>query len=76
MPALDPNTLAVDATCFNCLPPGKQLAVETYLLAVIAGADTSEAGVNALGEAARCFSCLPPGNQIAIQNYLLTLLLS
>lgn len=74
----DPSALANLANCFSCvIPPGDQLAVQTYLLAVIAGVDTSSAGVQALVNAATCFSCtIPPGEQLAVQNYLLVQLLS
>lgn len=74
----DPSALANLATCDLCtLPIGMQLAVQTYLLAVIAGQDTSPAGVQAMTNAARCFeSCIPPGMQLAVQNYLLTQLLT
>ena len=69
----DPSVLANAARCFtSCIPPGDQLAVQTYLLAVTAGLDTSAAGVATLVNAARCFSsCIPPGDQLAVQNYIL-----
>lgn len=74
----DPSTLANAATCFNCtIPVGDQAAVQTYLLALIAGVDTSPAGVQALVNNARCFACtVPPGDHMAVQNYLLVQLLS
>lgn len=74
----DPSTLANAARCFLCtVPPGDQLAVQTYLLAIIAGVDTSSDGVQALVNNARCFSCtIPPGDHLAVQNYLLVQLLS
>lgn len=56
-----------------CVPPGMHSPLQTYLLAVFTGTDTSNP--SALANAARCFfSCIPPGNQMAIQNYLLALL--
>jgi len=78
LPSTDPSVLANTANCFACtIPPGDQLAVQTYLLAVIAGVDTSAAGVQALVNSANCFACtIPPGMQLAVQNYLLTQLLS
>ncbi len=74
----DPSVLAAQAICFNqCIPPGHQTAVQTYLLAVLAGFDTSQAGASALAAQAVCFvQCVPPGEQLAVQNYLLTQLLS
>ncbi len=74
----DPSVLANNARCFaSCIPPGDQLAVQTYLLAVTAGLDTSPAGVATIVNAARCFaSCIPPGDQLAVQNYILAQLAS
>jgi hypothetical protein len=78
LPTTDPSALANAANCFSCVvPPGDQQAVQTYLLAVIAGVDTSQAGVQALVNNARCFSCtIPPGDMLAVQNFLLVQLLS
>lgn len=74
--AADPSALVSSATCFDtCIPPGMQLGVQTYLLAVLAGVDTSNP--SALVNDARCFGqCIPPGDQLAVQNYLLSLLVS
>jgi len=74
----DPNVLVSQAVCFlQCIPIGEQLAVQTYLLAVIAGLDTSQAGVQTLVNNARCFmQCIPPGDQLAVQNYILAQLAS
>jgi hypothetical protein len=71
----DPSTLANAATCFDCdIPPGQQLAVQTYLLAVIAGGSLDP---TTLANAARCFQdCIPKGQQLAVQNYLLCQILS
>jgi len=73
LPTTDPSALANAATCFSCaIPPGDQLAVQTYLLALIGGMDTSAAGAQALVNLATCFDCvIPPGMQLAVQNYLL-----
>lgn len=70
MVSCEPNDLMAAAKCFDsCMPPGMQLAIQTYLLAVIAGGSTDP---NVLMQAAKCFdSCIPPGMQLAIQNYLL-----
>lgn len=69
----DPLVLAAQANCFmQCIPIGMQLAVQTYLLAVIAGLPTDSAGVQTLVNNARCFTqCIPPGDQLAVQNYIL-----
>ncbi len=69
----DPLVLAAAANCFlQCIPIGEQLAVQTYLLAVIAGLPTDSAGVANLVNSARCFmQCIPSGDQLAVQNYIL-----
>lgn len=71
----DPSTLANFATCFSsCVPPGEQLAVQTYLLAQIAYAAgaTTTTDPGTLANLARSFeSQIPPGMQLAVQNYLL-----
>jgi hypothetical protein len=37
----DPNALMQAATCYNdCIPPGMQAAVQTYLIAVMNGGTT------------------------------------
>ncbi len=73
----DPKTLAFNARCFMCLPSGDQLAVQTYLLATLAGLDTSTpAAIAAIYKAACGFTCVPHGDMLAIQNYLLAQLLS
>lgn len=70
----DTNVLANNARCYEqCIAPGMQLSVQTYLLAVLAGAGATNPRV--LANAARCFfSCIPNGNQASIQNYLLAVL--
>lgn len=67
----DPGTLANQARCVDCIIPiGDELAVQTYLLALIAGVDTTDP--SALANSARCYlSCIPIGEQMAVQNYLL-----
>ena len=74
----DPSGLANLSTCFLCtIPSGMQLAVQTYLLATIAGVDTSSAGIQTLLQNAAPFeSTVPMGMQLAVQNYLLVQLLS
>lgn len=66
----DASSLANAARCFNdCIPKGEQLAVQTYLLAVIAGGSMDP---STLANNARCFfDCIPKGQQLAVQNYLL-----
>jgi len=68
----DPAVLAAASRCFDdCIPPGDQRAVKTYLLAQIAGVTDPSVLVNA----ARCFSsCIPPGAQADVQAYLLAVL--
>lgn len=69
----DPLVQAAAANCFmQCIPIGMQLAVQTYLLAVIAGLPTDAAGAQDLANKARCFmQCIPSGDQLAVQNYIL-----
>lgn len=78
LPTTDPSALANLASCDLCtIPTGMQLAVQTYLLMVIANMDTSQAGIQTVINAAQCTSCtIPDGMQLAVQNYLLTQLLS
>ncbi len=70
----DPKVLAQAAKCFACYTPAQQLAIQSYLLAVIAGLPTNAAGVDAIALAAKCFmpSCIPSGYELSIQNYLLS----
>jgi len=70
----DPLVLAAAANCImQCIPVGSQLAVQTYLLAVIAGLPTDAAGAAKLANDARCYmQCIPPGDQLAVQNYILS----
>jgi len=74
----DPLVLVNDARCFmQCIPVGEQLAVQTYLLARIAGLPTDAAGAQDLANQARCFTqCIPPGDQLAVSNYILAQLAS
>ncbi len=74
----DPLVLAAAANCILCIIPiGQQLAVQTYLLATIAGLPTDAAGAQALVTAASCFmQCIPPSDQIAVQNWILAQLAS
>jgi hypothetical protein len=76
----DPSSLAAAANCFSCVvPPGDQIALQTYLLAQIAlnlGAVTS-ADPSTLANAATGFmQTIPPGMQLAVQSYLLCLLVN
>lgn len=68
--ACDTNSLIDAAKCYDtCIPAHMQLAVQTMLLASIAG-DTRTP--SELANAARCFNdCIPPGEQLAVQNLLL-----
>jgi hypothetical protein len=65
----DPNDLMRAAACFDkCIPPGMQSAVQTYLLAVIAGGSLDP---QVLMDAAKCFKCIPPGELAGVQAMLL-----
>ena len=69
-----PQSLIDAAVCFDCIPIGMQMAVQTMLIAQIAG-DTRTP--QELADAAKCFfNCIPHGEQIAVQNYLLCQYLS
>lgn len=72
----DPKVLMAAAKCFSCLTPHQQQQVSTYLLAVIAGQDTSAAGVRAMMAAAKCFECLTTKELLEVQDYLLASLTS
>lgn len=62
------NDLLAAAACFaERIPPGQQAALQTYLLAVIAGGSLDP---NVLLEEARCFRCAD-GMLMEIQTYLL-----
>lgn len=63
-----PSALAADAKCFVCLTTQQAQAVQTYLLAVIAGVSTDPA---VLMENAKCFVCLTSQQRDAIKTYLL-----
>lgn len=74
--AVDCSTAALltSAKCFlDCIPPGAQAAVQTYLLAVKANAAAGTSmDPSTLLNAARCFlDCIPPGAQAEVQTYLL-----
>lgn len=65
----EPNDLMTLSKCFDAIPSGMQLAVQTYLLQQIAGNTMT---VDELMEAAACFIAkIPAGDQLAVQNYLL-----
>lgn len=63
----DPNALLDAAKCFRCVPDGMQAAVQTFLLAVIAGGSTDP---EVLMKQAACFRCAD-GMQAEIQTMLL-----
>jgi hypothetical protein len=67
--ATDPQELTTLAGCFNSLNPDQLFAIQTYLLAIMAGTSTDPAVLLA---AASCFSCLNSNQLAAIQTYLLT----
>lgn len=68
MPDCDPNTLLAESACMSCLTPVLHAQVQTYLLALLAGASTDP---NTLIEAAKCFKCLSPPQLLEVQVYLL-----
>jgi hypothetical protein len=69
-----PNDLAAAVACF-CLSDKQQLAVQTYLLATIAGGSMSPSVLNAAAVAAG-FGNLPEKQSLQIQAYLLCAILN
>lgn len=63
----DPNDLLAKSKCFRCLD-GMHQEVQTYLLAVIAGASLDP---DVLLANAKAFQKLTGASQIEVQNYLL-----
>jgi hypothetical protein len=57
-----------NAKCFVCLTHRQHLAIQTYLLAILAGTSTSPATLSRL---AGCVSCIPKSRLLALQAYLL-----
>jgi len=62
-----PSDVAKAAKCF-CLSPAEKDAVDTYLLAVIAGGSTDP---KTLASASKAFQGIPEGTIKAVQVYLL-----
>lgn len=63
----DPESLAAAAKCFQCLNEVSREAVNTYLLAVIAGGSTDP---ETLAQQAAAFQGLQ-GRHLQVQDYLL-----
>jgi hypothetical protein len=63
----DPEALAAAAKCFECLGAERLAAIDTYLLAVIAGGSLDP---ETLAAQAKAFQALQ-GRQLQVQNYLL-----
>jgi len=63
----DSNSLLQASQCLDCIPPGAQARVQTYLLAVLAGASLDP---DTLLKNAACFRCLD-GFHKEVQTYLL-----
>lgn len=63
------SSLVQASRCFGCIPPGMQAAVQSYLLASIAGGSMDPATL--LREAACNASCLPPNLLPEIKTSLL-----
>lgn len=64
----DPNDLTELAKCFQCLDEKTAMAVELYLLSVIAGVDPNP---SALVTASAAFQGLDPQQSASVQTYLL-----
>lgn len=64
-----PSQLAADAECFTaCLSTQQHLAIQTYLLALLAEVDPNP---DTLAPLAKCFECLTEQQLRAIIVYLL-----
>lgn len=63
----EPSDLVAAAKCFDCIPKEMQMALQTYLLAVIAGGSLDP---KTLMEQAKCFQ-FPDHIQQQIQTMLL-----
>lgn len=61
------SDLMAQAKCFLCLTPKQLQVVNTYLLAVGAGASTDP---KVLLAQAKCFSCLTTGEHLMVQTFL------
>lgn len=71
----DPKALFQQAACFNCPEPHRNIVLQTYLLAQLAGVSTTAAGVQALEAAAACFDCLTIPQLLRLKTYLYAVLL-
>lgn len=72
----DPKALFQQAACFNCPEPHRNIVLQTYLLAQLAGVSTTAAGVQALEAAAACFDCLTIPQLLRLKTYLYAVLLA
>lgn len=68
MSACDPKTLISQSKCFQCYDQKESMAVQTYLLAVIAGASTDP---KTLQQQAKAFQGLSYERLLEVQAYLL-----
>jgi hypothetical protein len=66
--ACDPESLSISSACFDCLDDQMMMAIQTYLLAVIAGGSTDP---NVLQSEAKAFQGLSHKSNLEIQAYLL-----
>jgi hypothetical protein len=69
----EPHDLTEASKCFMCLSPEEREAINTYLLAVIAGGSTDP---QTLSTDAKCFQCFPVNQLRQIQAYLLCQILN
>ncbi len=63
----EPEYLATQASCFQCVPPGNKLDLLIYLFASIAEVN---ADPQTLANLSKCYVCIPPGNKLDILIYL------
>jgi hypothetical protein len=71
----DPNEVLTGAKCFQrCVPPGMHMALQTFLLAVIAGGSLDPDVL--MQQAANFKEKIPEGMQADVQNSLLCQILN
>ena len=63
----DPQAIATEATCFQCIPDGRKLDLLIYLFRGIANVNLTP---EQLMELSKCFVCVPPGRKLDVLNYL------
>lgn len=63
----DPQDIATQATCFQCIPEGRKLDALIYLFELVAEVNLTP---EQLMELSKCFVCIPPGRKLDVLNYI------